>query len=152
MAASSYKIVSVVCVVLAVFSLASHHAHVEAGITCGQVSSSLAQCIPYLRGTVPTQPAACCNGIKSLNNAAKTTPDRQTACNCLKSAAANIQGFNPKLAEGLPGKCGVSVPYKIAPSTDCSQRGKKNREEMTIKRRRGKKSREERLLKKGWDV
>ncbi|KAK8556550.1 hypothetical protein V6N13_064572 [Hibiscus sabdariffa] len=52
----------------------------QGAITCGQVSSALVPCLPYLKsgGTVPP---ACCNGIKSLNSAAQTTPDRQAACN-----------------------------------------------------------------------
>ncbi|PON92740.1 Lipid transfer protein/Par allergen [Trema orientale] len=35
------------------------------------------------------------------------------------SAASSIKGINFSLAAGLPGKCGVSVPYKISPSTKC---------------------------------
>ncbi|KAK8556549.1 hypothetical protein V6N13_064571 [Hibiscus sabdariffa] len=88
------------------------------GITCGQVTSSLAPCIRYLR-TGGAVPPACCSGIKALNSAAKTTADRQTACNCIKSASGSISGINYGLAAGLPGKCGVSIPYKISPSTDC---------------------------------
>ncbi|KAB5560889.1 hypothetical protein DKX38_005846 [Salix brachista] len=90
----------------------------EAAITCGQVTSSLAQCIGYLQkgGAVPP---ACCNGVKSLNSAAKTTADRQTACNCLKSLAGKISGINYGLAAGLPAKCGLNLPYQISPSTDC---------------------------------
>ncbi|XWS13056.1 hypothetical protein CRYUN_Cryun36dG0004600 [Craigia yunnanensis] len=88
-------------------------------ITCGQVTSNLAPCIGYLRGSSAAVPGNCCNGIRSLNSAAQTTPDRQAACNCLKSAAGSISGINFGLASGLPGKCGVSIPYKISPSTDC---------------------------------
>ncbi|PKI40948.1 non-specific lipid-transfer protein 1-like [Punica granatum] len=92
----------------------------EAGITCGQVSSSLAGCIQYARGNgAGPVPQACCNGIRSLNSAAKTTPDRQAACRCLKSLASSISGINYGLVAGAPGKCGVSIPYKIAPSTNC---------------------------------
>ncbi|RBG47962.1 hypothetical protein BRM46_09900, partial [Xanthomonas oryzae pv. oryzae] len=82
-------------------------------ITCGQVTSSLAPCIPYLKqgGAVPP---SCCAGVRSLNAAAKTTPDRQAVCNCLKSAAGAISGFNANNAAVLPGKCGVSIPYKIS--------------------------------------
>ncbi|XP_044503745.1 non-specific lipid-transfer protein 1-like [Mangifera indica] len=91
----------------------------QAAITCGQVTSNLGPCINYLKsGGVPA--AACCNGIKSLQNSAKTTADRQTACKCLKTAASSISGINYSLAAGLPGKCGVSIPYKISPSTDCN--------------------------------
>ncbi|XWS09500.1 hypothetical protein CRYUN_Cryun40dG0089900 [Craigia yunnanensis] len=94
----------------------------QGAITCGQVTSALSPCIGYLRsnggGSVPPN---CCSGIKSLNSAAQTTPDRQTACNCIKSASGAISGINYSLASGLPGKCGVSIPYKISPSTDCSK-------------------------------
>ncbi|KAL5550621.1 hypothetical protein UlMin_000797 [Ulmus minor] len=92
----------------------------QAAISCGQVSSSLAPCFNYLKvgGVVP---AACCNGVRGLNNAAKTTPDRQAACRCLKAASGSIKGLNPSLASGLPGKCGVNIPYKISPSTDCNR-------------------------------
>ncbi|GMJ08542.1 lipid transfer protein 3 [Hibiscus trionum] len=90
----------------------------QGAISCGQVTSSLAPCMPYLTsgGDVPP---GCCSGIKSLDAAAQTTPDRQAACNCLKSAAASMNGINYSLASGLPGKCGVSIPYQISPSTDC---------------------------------
>ncbi|GJW14584.1 non-specific lipid-transfer protein-like protein [Tanacetum coccineum] len=33
-----------------------------------------------------------------------------------------IKGVKPALASSLPGKCGVSIPYKISPSTDCSKK------------------------------
>ena len=92
----------------------------EAAITCGQVVSKLTPCLTYLRngGAVPP---GCCTGIKALNSAAKTTADRQDACNCMKTLSKSYTGLNLGLASGLPGKCGVSIPYKISPSTDCSK-------------------------------
>ncbi|XP_049374996.1 non-specific lipid-transfer protein 2 isoform X2 [Solanum verrucosum] len=63
----------------------------------------------------------CCGGVKGLLGAAKTPEDRKTACTCLKSAANSIKGIDTGKAAGLPGVCGVSIPYKISPSTDCSQ-------------------------------
>ncbi|KAI9153347.1 hypothetical protein LWI28_009937 [Acer negundo] len=92
----------------------------QAAVTCGTVTSSVAPCIGYLRGS-GALPPACCSGIKSLNAAAATTADRQTACRCLQNAAKQISGLNLNLAAGLPGKCGVNIPYKISPSTDCSK-------------------------------
>ncbi|OMO60055.1 Plant lipid transfer protein/Par allergen [Corchorus olitorius] len=90
----------------------------QATITCGQVTSSLVSCISYLKtGTGPLAP--CCNGIKALNTAAATTQDRQQACTCIKNIATTITGINYGLANGLPGKCGVNIPYKLSPSTDC---------------------------------
>ncbi|KAF9595735.1 hypothetical protein IFM89_003477 [Coptis chinensis] len=104
-------------VVLACMVVSAPYA--EAAISCGFVVSKVSPCIPYLRGGGPIPPA-CCNGVRTLNAAAQGTPDRQTACNCLKQAAAGISGINPGFAGGLPGRCGVSIPYKISPYTDCS--------------------------------
>nr|Q42762.1 RecName: Full=Non-specific lipid-transfer protein; Short=LTP; Flags: Precursor [Gossypium hirsutum]AAA75599.1 nonspecific lipid transfer protein precursor [Gossypium hirsutum] len=93
----------------------------QGAVTSGQVTNSLAPCINYLRGSgAGAVPPGCCTGIKSLNSAAQTTPVRQAACRCIKSAAAGITGINFGLASGLPGKCGVNIPYKISPSTDCN--------------------------------
>lgn len=94
--------------------------HAQAAVTCGTVLTNLQPCLGYLRsgGAVPMP---CCNGVKSLNSAAKTTADRQTACNCLKSAAGQIGGINPGYALGLPKSCGVNIPYKISTSTDCAK-------------------------------
>ncbi|WP_438798014.1 non-specific lipid-transfer protein [Salmonella sp. NW832] len=94
---------------------------IDAAISCGQVISYLSSCLTYLQSKGGAVPPPCCKGVKTLNTVAKTTPDRRTACNCLKSLAAQARGINLGLASGLPGKCGVSVPYKISPSTDCSK-------------------------------
>ncbi|KAK6164208.1 hypothetical protein DH2020_001072 [Rehmannia glutinosa] len=90
----------------------------EAAIGCGTVVSYLNSCIPYLTGKGPL--GSCCGGVKGLNSAAKTTPDRQSVCGCLKSIAGSYS-VNLGKAAGLPGQCGVSIPYKISPSTDCSK-------------------------------
>ncbi|KAL8196113.1 hypothetical protein R6Q57_025113 [Mikania cordata] len=90
--------------------------YVEA-ITCGQVNSYLVPCLPYLtKGGTPT--SACCSGVKSLKDAAKTTVDRQTICTCLKKSSS---GINAGYAKNLPGLCHVTIPYTISPSTDCSK-------------------------------
>ncbi|XP_065862176.1 non-specific lipid-transfer protein 1-like [Euphorbia lathyris] len=89
------------------------------GITCGQVSGALSPCINYLKsGGAPTP--QCCAGLRNINGAAKTTADRQQACNCLKSAARTIPGLNPANAQSLPGKCNVNIPYKLSLSTNCN--------------------------------
>lgn len=108
------KVVSIVLMCMMV------GAPVAQAITCGQVSSSVAPCIGYVR-TGGVVPPGCCGGIKSLNSAAKTTADRQTTCNCLKSAAGSIPGIKPNLVAGLPAKCGVNIPYKISTSTNCAR-------------------------------
>ena len=93
----------------------------KAAITCGTVVSSLTPCLSYLQGGAKgAAPAGCCNGIRSLNGAAQTTPDRQMACQCLKSAAKSLPNLNIGLAASIPPKCGVNIPYKLDPATDCS--------------------------------
>ncbi|KVI11411.1 non-specific lipid-transfer protein 1-like [Cynara cardunculus var. scolymus] len=116
--AGKMTLMKVICVVVACMVVATPY--VEAAITCGQLAGKLAPCLNYLKvgGSVP---AACCSGVKSLNAAAKSTPDRKTACGCLKSAYASNSGINANYASGLPSKCGVSIPYKISPNTDCSK-------------------------------
>ena len=89
-------------------------------VTCGQVVGAVAPCLGYLRnGGTPPQP--CCTGVRGLRNAARTTSDRKTICNCLKSASSSYRGVSGNYAASLPGKCGVNLPYKISPSTDCNR-------------------------------
>ncbi|KAI4353541.1 hypothetical protein L6164_002484 [Bauhinia variegata] len=92
----------------------------QAAITCGAVAGKVAPCIGYLTNKAPNPSAGCCSGVKSLLASAATTADRQTVCNCLKSSAGSISGLNYAAAGSLPGKCGVSIPYKISPSTNCA--------------------------------
>lgn len=91
----------------------------EAALGCGQVVGSLAPCMTYLTGGPLA--GGCCPGIQKLLALAKTTPDRQSACNCLKSAAKSYKNLDLSKAAGLPGACKVNIPYKISPSTDCSK-------------------------------
>ncbi|CAL9153416.1 unnamed protein product, partial [Musa hybrid cultivar] len=72
------------------------------------------------RDTVPGVPARrCCSGIKSLVAAARTTQDRRTACGCIETATAVLSGIDFGRVGQLPGRCGVSLPYKISPNVDC---------------------------------
>ncbi|KAI8557066.1 hypothetical protein RHMOL_Rhmol05G0305500 [Rhododendron molle] len=121
MARSTEKMVKKVACVVVLMCMVVAAPQAEAAISCGQVVSSLTPCLSYLKGSGGAVPAACCNGVTSLRNAAKTTPDRQTVCNCLKSAATGISGLNLGLASSLPGKCGLLLPIKIGPSIDCSK-------------------------------
>ncbi|MCL7031351.1 hypothetical protein MKW94_029146 [Papaver nudicaule] len=106
------------CVVLACMVVAAPYA-ADGAITCGTVTAKMAPCLGYLKGGALA--SNCCSGVKSLLGAAQTTPDRQTACTCLKSASGSIPGINYANAASLPSRCGVSIPYKISPSTDCTK-------------------------------
>ncbi|PIN21382.1 hypothetical protein CDL12_05927 [Handroanthus impetiginosus] len=107
------------CIVLiAVALVAAVAPRSEAAIGCGTVVSYLQPCLPYVTNKGPL--GNCCSGIKGLNAASKTTQDRQSVCNCLKSLAGSYK-IDLGKAAALPGQCGVSLPYKISPSTDCSK-------------------------------
>ncbi|KAL9274939.1 Non-specific lipid-transfer protein-like protein [Drosera capensis] len=93
----------------------------EAALSCNSVIQGLFPCLGWIQGGgVGGPPGQCCSGIQTLYRAAATTPDRQTVCGCLKNLAASYPGF-VGTAAGLPGKCGVRIPYKISTSTDCSK-------------------------------
>ena len=104
------------CVVVACMVVFAPHAQ---AITCGQVAGNLLPCLSYLRSGGPL--GGCCNGVRALNNAARTTADKKTACGCLKNAYSAYPGIKASNAAGLPAKCGVNIPYKISPNTDCSK-------------------------------
>lgn len=106
----------IVCFVLLCMVVVTPHAE---AMSCGQVSSGLAPCIPYLTGRGPL--GGCCGGVKSLLAAAQTPADRRTACSCIKSAANAVKGLDTAKAAGLPYTCGVNIPYDISPSVDCSK-------------------------------
>ena len=105
-------------VLLVVIAAVAAAPHVEA-ITCSQVVADVSSCLAYLRGGGAVTPA-CCSGARSLNNAAATTPDRQTVCGCIKTVAPGI-GAKPEFINSLPGKCGIKFPYTYSPSIDCSK-------------------------------
>jgi hypothetical protein len=120
MARRAQLVVATAIVAAAVLLLAAA-TYSEATVTCGQVSSAIGPCIPYARGSGSSPSPACCSGVRSLNAAASTTADRRAACNCLKSAAARVGGLVAGNAASIPAKCGVSIPYTISPSIDCSR-------------------------------
>ncbi|KAD0455671.1 hypothetical protein R6Q59_027156 [Mikania micrantha] len=109
------------CIVVLLVVLQALTVREAEAVTCGEVVSAIAPCLGYLRnGGSPT--TVCCNGIRELlRNKARTTTDRRSICNCLKSASSSYRGVSGSYAASLPGKCGVNVPYKISPSTDCNR-------------------------------
>ena len=109
-----------VAVVMAAAVLLMFAGEASAALTCGQVNSKLAPCVSYATGRGPLS-SGCCNGIRGLNGLARTTPDRQAACKCLKSLAGSIKSIDMGKVSGAPGKCGVSVPFPISMSTDCAK-------------------------------
>jgi len=115
--------VKVSCMVVAICMvlMSASAPFAEGTISCEQVTEDLESCLGYLEASSSGPSSQCCNGVKTLNSAASTTNDRQTACNCLKSLASSISGLKASNAAALPGKCGVSLPYKISTSTNCKR-------------------------------
>ncbi|KAL6520844.1 hypothetical protein OROGR_017413 [Orobanche gracilis] len=93
--------------------------HAEGALSCVTVLSNLSPCLGYLRGGGSVTPS-CCDGLKSVNNAAGTTPDLRAACHCIKTLIPST-GSNPDYVNSLPGICHVNIPYKYSPSLDCSK-------------------------------
>lgn len=91
----------------------------EAAISCSTVISDVVPCLSYVAGSAASPTAGCCNGVKALNAAAQTTPDRQAACKCIKSAAASYK-YNSDKAGKIPGLCGVNIGFPISASTNCN--------------------------------
>ncbi|KAE8775919.1 non-specific lipid-transfer protein 1-like [Hordeum vulgare] len=92
----------------------------SAALSCSTVYSRLTPCAGYAQngGAVPQ---ACCSGIRTLKSEARTKADIRAACACLKTLAAAAAG-GPALgrAAGLPGRCGVSLPFRIDPNVNCN--------------------------------
>ncbi|KAL8517057.1 hypothetical protein ACS0TY_015333 [Phlomoides rotata] len=112
-----------IVLVVSMAALALEPPQTEAAISCSTVANDLSPCINYVLyggATTAPPPEDCCNGIKTLYGQAQSTPDRQQVCSCIKSVANNASPTIITNAAALPGKCGVSIPYQISPSTDCS--------------------------------
>ncbi|CAM0950464.1 unnamed protein product [Alopecurus aequalis] len=93
----------------------------SAAVTCGDVTSAIASCMPYATGKAAAPSAGCCSGVRSLNGKASTAADRRAACGCLKNLAGSFTGVNMGNAASIPGKCSFSVSFPISTNVDCSK-------------------------------
>ncbi|XP_071716813.1 non-specific lipid-transfer protein Lac s 1-like [Rutidosis leptorrhynchoides] len=110
-------VMKVVCIMVVFMVVAMPYTE---ALSCNDVRMKLAPCLKYLQsGGMVSR--ACCNGVKGLDNLARTIPDRKTACNCMKAAYKTYSTIKPDNAAGLPNKCGVRIPYKMSPDTDCNK-------------------------------
>ncbi|KAG6677936.1 non-specific lipid-transfer protein 1-like [Carya illinoinensis] len=93
--------------------------HVDATLTCEEVTELLTPCISYaiLGGTVPE---ACCEGIKAVDAVSNTVAEDRATCSCIMDGLSHILLINNDLVATLPEACGTTCPYKITPTTDCS--------------------------------
>ncbi|PSS10049.1 Non-specific lipid-transfer protein like [Actinidia chinensis var. chinensis] len=87
-------------------------------ITCSDVIRDMSPCVSYLKSGSGMPPAPCRTGAQAIASAATTT-DKQTACNCIKSASKQMN-VNPSLVKALPGNCRISLGFTLDPNIDCS--------------------------------
>ncbi|KAJ3707675.1 hypothetical protein LUZ61_011380 [Rhynchospora tenuis] len=117
MAGSSIQIITAAAAVTILLLIAPHTTN---AITCSDVTSAVAPCVAYAYSGQGSPSASCCNGVRSLNSKMATGDDRRAVCNCLKNLAKTVS-FNAGAVAGLPGKCGVNVPFAISTSADCTK-------------------------------
>ncbi|KAF7835876.1 non-specific lipid-transfer protein 8 [Senna tora] len=90
-------------------------------ITCSDVIGYLRPCEEYLTAESGSKPSeSCCEGANALKSAAITQQDRIAACECIKTVAKSIK-LNPQNAHDLPSNCGITLPFEISPTLDCSK-------------------------------
>lgn len=89
-------------------------------IGCGQVVNLLSPCLRYIRARGPLG-SSCCRGIRVLNRSARSRGARQGVCRCLKSLTGVFPGVNYRRVGGMPRRCGVRIPYRISPTTNCAR-------------------------------
>jgi hypothetical protein len=118
MASSTSVVLGLSCVLLICVMACAPLA--QAAVSCNTVQGSLLPCLTYVRNNgAGAVPPACCKGIASVSNSAKTTPDRQAVCECFKKVASLASNINPAVITGITGKCNVKIPYKFSTSTNC---------------------------------
>lgn len=90
----------------------------EGAISCSKVIFDILPCLSFVTGDAANPTAACCNGVKSLNAEANSTPDRQAVCRCIKSVAGS-SSYDASKAANIPSLCGVNVGFPISASMSC---------------------------------
>ncbi|XP_027337281.1 non-specific lipid-transfer protein 1-like [Abrus precatorius] len=93
----------------------------HADITCLKVENTVIPCSEYVTGNGGVVPQPCCTAVRTLNDEAKTTLDRQDICWCIRNVAQNLRGLNLSTFAALPANCGIHLPFKLSPSTDCNK-------------------------------
>ncbi|KAF7844109.1 non-specific lipid-transfer protein-like [Senna tora] len=97
----------------------------KSSIACSDVVKEITPCLNYLRGSDGSnaKPSEeCCNGVKLLDDDAKSKQERIDVCNCAKQALSDIGNYDPSRIPQLPKDCGFDFTLPaIDKSTDCSK-------------------------------
>lgn len=110
---------SVLAVSMVLVASVAPQPQAEAATSCSKVATALKPCRTFVLHGGAAPPSSCCQGLKSLYTKASAA-DRQLMCSCLKYVSGSASSIAIGNAALLPSKCGVSIPYKISPSTDCA--------------------------------
>ncbi|KAF7845242.1 non-specific lipid-transfer protein 1-like [Senna tora] len=116
------SLMKLACVIVACMAVVGAlMARTQAQVTCSTAYRHLTPCFPYVMGgSTGTPPARCCEGVRAVANATRTTVDRQRVCNCLKDAAATFPGLNSMAAQSIPRQCQAEhFPYDFSSSPNC---------------------------------
>ncbi|CAM8970023.1 unnamed protein product [Rhodiola kirilowii] len=88
----------------------------DSALTCTDVFNDLRPCVAYIEFGSGMPPVACCTGVTTLASAAKSTEEKKTVCECIKSATQQSNG-DLQLAKDLPKNCGITnLPVEISPT------------------------------------
>ncbi|KAJ9694165.1 hypothetical protein PVL29_009918 [Vitis rotundifolia] len=105
--------VKVTCLVVMSMLVASPMA-IE-GLSGDQVATDLVPCIPYLIWGWASLGGSGRVTQKTHKIAIPTLDNHRIACRCLINDVAFIPGVDINVADDLPCKCGVTIPYTISP-------------------------------------
>ena len=87
-------------------------------ISCATAILDLLPCLSFVTGDAVNPTVACCNGVKSLNAAATSTPLRQAVCRCIESVAGSST-YDSSNVVNLLSLCSVNVGIPITTSISC---------------------------------
>ncbi|CAM0910895.1 unnamed protein product [Alopecurus aequalis] len=89
-------------------------------VTCVEVDANLLPCVGYVTGKETPPPAMCCQGVKRIRALPSGTAERRLVCECVKKAAARVDGLKSDAIRDLPAVCGSPLPFPLALDFDCN--------------------------------
>ncbi|KAI9073221.1 hypothetical protein K1719_044830 [Acacia pycnantha] len=91
-------------------------------IPCTVAIPKIAPCREYIDASKPKPSQSCCNGVKDINDRAKTRQDRVEACQCIKQALSLMGKYDPNRIPLIPEQCRLSFSLPaIKKDTDCNK-------------------------------
>ena len=90
-------------------------------VSCVEVDANLLPCVGYVTGKEAAPPALCCQGVKRIRALPVGTVERRLVCECVKKAAARLDGLKNDAIRDLPALCGSPLPFPLALGFDRSE-------------------------------